>query len=231
MNRRGPGVRPVLASLALHLAILAPVLAFTRVERAMEFETIRITLVSAPAPVEATQPAPTSEPALETEADAPVETTPPEPVREEPRPEPTPQRQPEPPPAEQPRPTPDPTRPAPTPPRTPPADPAPGTDRLNIATEGRDFPFPEYLANVMEQVRRYFRWTEPTSPRGTVYFEIMSDGSVRNIRMVRPSGNLRFDFAVQGAVETAGTRGAFGPLPDAYAGPSLAVQMEVEPPR
>jgi TonB family protein len=64
-----------------------------------------------------------------------------------------------------------------------------------------------------------------------VYFEITTDGGVRNIRMVRSSGNIRFDFAVQGAVETAGGRGAFGPLPEGFAAPFLPIQLEVEPPR
>jgi periplasmic protein TonB len=224
MTGRGPGVRPVLASLTVHLAILAPIVAFTRVPRAMEFETIRITLVSAPAPVEAARPAP---PEPEPEPEPVAEEPTPEPVVEPPRPEPPPERPREPPPPE--RPTPPRQTP---PPRTPPAaEPTPGAEGINIATEGRDFPFPEYLNNVVAQLYRYFRWTEGGTPRATIYFEITPDGSVRNIRMIRPSGNIRFDFAVQGAVETAGNRGAFGPLPEAYVGGSLPVQLEVEPPR
>ncbi len=104
-------------------------------------------------------------------------------------------------------------------------------DGSNIATEGREFPFPEYLGNVIVQVKRYFRWSDDSHPRGVIYFEITPDGGVRNIRMARSSGNIRFDIAVQGAVETAGNRGAFGPLPDGYAGAFLPVQIEVEPPR
>ena len=59
-------------------------------------------------------------------------------------------------------------------------------------------------------------WDEDGRPRALVYFEILEDGGVRNIRVVRSSGNRRFDFAVSGAIETAGNRGAFGPLPEAY---------------
>jgi periplasmic protein TonB len=232
MTGRGPGVRPVLASLALHLAILVPIVAFTRAPRSVEFDTIRIVLVSAPAPVEATRPAP-QEPEPQPE---PVEEPTPEPVVEQPRPEPeVEQPRPEPPPqrpAERPR-TERPTPPAPTPPpRTPPAaEPTAPTEGINLETEGIDFPFPDYLNNVVAQLYRYLRWTEPGNPRATIYFEIMDDGSVRNIRMLRPSGNIRFDYAVQGAVETAGNRGAFGPLPDAYVGASLPVQLVVEPAR
>jgi outer membrane biosynthesis protein TonB len=228
MTGRGPGVRPVLASVALHLALVAPVVAFTRVQPAAEFETIRITLVSMPAPVEATRPAPPAPPEPEPEPPAPDPT--PAPVEAPPPerpPEPRPEPRPDPPRTERP------TPPRPAPPATPPpaAEPTPGADGLNIQTEGREFPFPEYLNNVIVQVHRYFRWTDGGTPRATIFFEIMADGSVRNIRVIRPSGNIRFDFAVQGAVETAGNRGAFGPLPDAYAAGSLPVQLEVEPPR
>lgn len=232
MTGRGPGIRPVVASLALHLAIVVPIVAFTRAPRSVEFDTIRITLVSAPVPVEATRPAP-PEPEPETQPEAVEEPTPepvveqpqPDPVVDPPRPEPPPQR-----PAERPR-TERPTPPAPTP-RTPPAaEPTTRTDGINLETEGIDFPFPEYLNNVVAQLYRYLRWTEPGNPRATIYFEITGDGSVRNIRMLRPSGNLRFDFAVEGAVETAGNRRAFGPLPDAYVGASLPVQLVVEPAR
>ena len=129
-----------------------------------------------------------------------------------------------------PEPAPEGAQPRPAPER--PADaPTTGGEDLNIATEGREFPFPEYLANVITQVKRYFRWNEDTRPKATVYFEITPDGSVRRMRVVESSGNIRFDFAVQGAVETAGNRGEFGPLPDAYAGAFLPVQLEIEPPR
>jgi outer membrane biosynthesis protein TonB len=218
-----PGARAVLVSLGLHLAVLVPLVAFTRLPREVQFETIRINLVSMPTPVEATEPA-TPPPAPEPEPEPE-----PEPVMAEPEPEPEPPRpEPTPPPPQR---TERPPAPRPTPPRPTPAEPTPGAEGLNIETEGREFPFPEYLNNVIIQVNRYFRWTEGGNPRAMIYFEIMSDGSVRNIRMVRSSGNIRFDFAVQGAVETAGNRGEFGPLPEGYAAPTLPVQLEVEPPR
>jgi outer membrane biosynthesis protein TonB len=222
MMKRGPGARPVLASVVFHVGVLVPMFVFTRAPEPVLFDTIRINLVSMPTPVEATQPAP---PPPEPEPEPVVEEPAPEPVAEPPRPEPQPRR------PEPQRTEPPPPRPTPPPQRTPPAEPTPGAEGVNIQTEGIQFPFPEYLNNVVIQLHRYFRWTEPGNPRGTIYFEILPDGSVRNIRMVRPSGNLRFDFALQGAVETAGNRGAFGPLPDAFAGASLPVQLEVEPPR
>lgn len=216
-------------SLAIHALLVGPLVLFAKPPEPIEFETVKVNLVSAP-PAEMVQPEP-APPAPEPQ---------PEPVPEPPpKPEPEPEAE-----AVEPEPEPPPEQreDIEKPPETPEAQPQPaeeppdsaattGGDNLNIATEGREFPFPEYLNNVIIQVNRYFRWDRDTRPVGVVYFEINSDGTVRNIRMVRPSGNIRFDYAVQGAVETAGNRGAFGPLPDGYALPTLAVQLEIEPPR
>ena len=222
--RRGPGRRSVGISLALHVAVLVPMVVLARPPAPIQFETVRVRLVSAPDVVEP-EPAPAEpepqptpaepepEPEPEPEAEA-VEEEPPEPERE---PEPDIEKPPD--------------TPEERPPTEAPDSAATGGENLNIATEGREFPFPDYLANVIVQVNRYFRWNDDSQPMGIIYFEITPDGQARNIRMVQSSGNLRFDYAVQGAVETAGNRGAFGPLPEAYAGPFLPVQLEIEPPR
>ena len=225
--RRGPGPTALGISLALHAILLVPLVVFARPPEPIEFETVTINLVSPP-PTEVVEPEP-----------APPEPEPqPEPVVEQPEPEPESEVTEEPP---EPEPEPEEREDIEKPPETPeprtesteePPDSATASgENLNIATEGREFPFPEYLANVLTQVNRYFRWSDESRPVGVVYFEILPDGTARNIRMVRPSGNLRFDFAVQGAVETAGNRGAFGELPEAYAGSFLPVQLEIEPPR
>ena len=214
-------------SLALHAVLLVPLVVFARPPDPIEFETVTINLVSPP-PTEAVEPEPAPrEPEPEPE---------PEPVQSQPEPEPESEVTEEPPPEpeeqdediEKPPETPE-EQPEST--EEPPDSAMAGGENLNIATEGREFPFPEYLANVIIQVNRYFRWNDDSRPVGIVYFEILPDGTARNIRMVQPSGNLRFDFTVQGAVETAGNRGAFGPLPEAYAGSFLPVQLEIEPPR
>ena len=227
MSRRGPGGRALGVSLLIHGIIVAPVVLFARPPQAMEFETYRVNLVAAP-PVQTLAP----EPAPPQVAPAPE----PEPERVVPTPEvkveePPPKKEPEP---EKRRPDvekPPETQPETRPSKEPATDAEAGGDGLNIDIEGREFPYPDYLSNVIVQVHRYFRWNDETRPRGVVYFEIRADGSVRNIRMVRPSGNRRFDFAVMGAVETAGSRGAFGALPDGYAADILPVNFEVEPPR
>lgn len=229
--RRGPGWRAIGLSALIHGVLVVPML-FARPTQPIEFETIRINLVSPP-PADVVDPEPASpqlapEPEPEPEQVAPtpeatVEETPPERPPEEDIERPETERPPETPPER--------TPPATTEPSDPADTAAAGGEGLNIQTEGREFPYPEYLSNVIIQVHRYFRWSGDDHPRGVIYFEILRDGSVRNIRMARSSGNIRFDFAVQGAVETAGNRGAFGPLPDGFAAPTLPVQLEVEPPR
>ncbi len=220
MSRRRPGARAFVVSVAVHGILLVPLVVLARPPEPIEFETIRLHLVSMPEP----QPTP-APPDLEPQ---------PVPVEEEPEPEPEPE-----PPPEEPEPEPEPTQPdIEKPPETPdqpssetePAPDATGAE-VDVTMEGREFPYPEYLANVIVQVKRYFRWNDESDPVAVVYFEITPDGAVRNIRMVESSGNIRFDFAVQGAVETAGSRGAFGALPEGFAGPFLPIQLEVEPPR
>ena len=225
MSRRGPGAKAIGISLLIHGVVVAPVVVFARPPEPIEFEVYRINLVSPP-PTEAVAPQP-----------AAVQVQP-QPEPPAPRPEPKPEVQAREEPPEPPKPreediekppeTPPQTTPSPTPPRD---DAEAGGEGLNINTEGREFPYPDYLNNVIIQVNRYFRWNEEGRPRGLIYFEILRDGSVRNIRMVRSSGNRRFDFAVQGAVETAGNRNAFGPLPEGFVADVLPVQLEVEPPR
>ncbi len=227
MNRR-PDRRAVIISVAIHAVLGVPLVVFARAPEPIQFEVVTLNLVSAPDEMEpAAEAAP--EPAPAPAEEEPEPEPEPEPVEEEPEPEPEPQPPPErepPPDVEKPPETPEP-RPAPEPTESP----TTGGEDLNIATEGREFPYPDYLANVVRQVRRYFRWNEDSRPKATIYFEITPDGSVRRIRVVQSSGNIRFDFAVQGAVETAGNRGEFGPLPEGYAAGFLPVQLEIEPPR
>lgn len=223
--RRGPDRRSVGISLAVHAILLVPMVVLARPPEPIQFETYRVNLVAAPEVMEPrpepAPPEPQPEPAPpEPEPEPETETE----AREEPEPEP--EREPEPDiekppetPEEQPRPT------------EPVDSVVEGGAPVNIATEGLEFPFPDYLANVQTQLLRYFRWNEESHPQGTIYFEILPDGQVRNIRMVEPSGNFRFDLAAQGAVETIGNRGAFGPLPEEFAGPFLPVLLEIEPPR
>jgi outer membrane biosynthesis protein TonB len=106
--------------------------------------------------------------------------------------------------------------------------PGTGSDVANIRIPGIDFPYPDYLRNIMNEVLR--RWTQPNSRlRAEVAFLILKDGSVRDIRFIKRSGNFTFDLEAQGAIEQAGNANAFGPLPDGWDANVLPVTFVFEP--
>ena len=125
------------------------------------------------------------------------------------------------------------TEPAPpTNPDTLPPDvePSTGQDAATVNTSGVEFPFPEYLRNIVAQVHR--RWQRPSgnvSFRAEVQFFIHRDGSVSNFRFVTRSGNFGFDLEAQGAIEAAANAGAFGPLPEGFASGVLPVSFFFDP--
>lgn len=119
----------------------------------------------------------------------------------------------------------------PTLPSTEPAKaPEEGDDAGNVQIEGKAFPFPDYLNNIVNQIRRH--WRPPTGKehlRAELSFVIRRDGSVADINWIDRSGNLGFDLEARGAIETAGRKGMFGPLPDAYPRDQLRVSFYFDP--
>lgn len=106
--------------------------------------------------------------------------------------------------------------------------PGTGSDVANIRIPGIDFPYPEYLRNIMNQVLR--RWSPPGGVlRAEVAFLILKDGTVRDIRFLTRSGNFSFDLDAQGAIESAGNAKAFGALPDGWDANVLPVTFVFEP--
>ncbi|MBI4545742.1 MAG: TonB C-terminal domain-containing protein [Gemmatimonadetes bacterium] len=118
---------------------------------------------------------------------------------------------------------------APTKGRNPDAS-SPGGTGLNVQLSGEQFPYPEYLENIIQQLHRYFRWTGRSGPEAVVYFVILRDGSVEDIRLVRGSGDVAFNFEAMGAVEQAGRRKAFGRLPEGFEGDRLPISFCFQPP-
>jgi outer membrane biosynthesis protein TonB len=181
-----------------------------------------VELVAAPAPPPEEKPAPEAAPRPPAEQPAPVKPPPkpPKPVPEKPSP-PVPKA---PVPTEaNPRTTP---RTAPLPGETP----STGNDAVTVSTPGLQFPFPEYLRNIVQEV--YRRWERPlgnTALRAEVSFLILRDGTVHEIKLTRPSGSFSFDLSAQGAIEAAGTNRAFGPLPDGYPADVLPVSFYFTP--
>ena len=180
-----------------------------------------VNLVAAPAPSANTRPAPEAvqRPAEETPEPAPPT---PEPKRPDPKPAPV-QRQT---PPEQREPAPR-TRSTQTP--APGETPGTGNDAITVKTPGLTFPYPGYLENIYNQI--YRRWERPLGSNlsAEVTFLIMRDGSVRDLRFSRSSGNFSFDLSAQGAIEAAGNTKAFGSLPDGFEADVLLVSFYFSP--
>lgn len=177
-------------------------------------------------------PAPAPKQRLAREA---VPTPPPQekpaPVKPLPKPKP-----PKTPPAPEPKPPPTETEREPPPKTAAPVTPVPGetpstgTDVATIKTPGLQFPFPEYLRNIVTQV--YRSWDRDAAGRNSfaeISFLILRDGSVRDIRFVTRSGSFSFDLGAQGAIEAAGNARAFGPLPDGWDADVLPVSFYFKP--
>src|SRR5437773_326993 len=104
--------------------------------------------------------------------------------------------------------------------------PSTGNDVATVSTEGVEFPFPEYLQNIVAQVLR--RWQRPlqsTPLESEVSFFVHRDGSVTDLQFIKRSGNFEFDLEAQGAVEEAGRFKAFGRLPDGWSSEVLFVRF------
>ena len=121
-------------------------------------------------------------------------------------------------------------------PRTDPVKPLPevepstGSDPGTVKTEGVEFPYPEYLRNIVAQV--YRQWHRPkgnASLRSEVQFLVHRDGSISGVRFIRRSGSFGFDLEAQGAIERASS--AFGQLPDGFANDVLPVHFFFDPSR
>ncbi|HXW97100.1 MAG TPA: TonB C-terminal domain-containing protein [Gemmatimonadales bacterium] len=221
-GREGWGVTAgLVGSLLIHLAAAAFLWSTVK---AVEIgpPVYAVELVAAPAPPPEEKPAPEAAPRPPAEQPAPAKPIPkpPKPAPEKPKP-----------PAPKPVP-----RTEPNPKTTPPVTPLPGetpstgSDVATVSTPGMQFPYPEYLRNIVQEV--YRRWQRPlgNAPlKAEVSFLILRDGSVREIHLTTPSGSFSFDLSAQGAIEAAGSSRAFGPLPDGYQADVLPVSFYFTP--
>jgi protein TonB len=104
--------------------------------------------------------------------------------------------------------------------------PSTGSDVATVSTAGVDFPYPEYLQNIMTQILR--RWQRPfgaTAPDMEVSFFIHRDGSITGLEFVKRSGSFAFDMEAEGAVEESGRFKVFGPLPTGWQSDVLFVRF------
>ncbi len=155
-------------------------------------------------PAEQPRPVP-SQPQQETVAEAPP--PPEEDTEKEPAPRTTPEEEP-----------------------LPDEEPSTGDDPATLNVAGVDFPFPEYINNIVAQI--YRRWQRPAgneSLRAEILFLVRRDGSIACLRFPIRWVIFAFDLEAQGAIEAAGTGGAFGPLPEGFEGDILPVSFFFDP--
>ncbi|HEX5386147.1 MAG TPA: TonB C-terminal domain-containing protein [Gemmatimonadales bacterium] len=218
-----PGVAVgLVGTAALHAALIAALVGAAKPPEALP-PAYAVELVAAPAPdPQLKRAAPEAIPTPPAEKAVPLKA--PEKKVKAPKLEPKPP--PEPPKEKQ---EPPPKTRAPEPP-LPGETPSTGTDVATVKTPGLEFAYPEYLRNIVGQV--YRRWERPSGSAALtaeVSFLILRDGSVREIKFIRSSGNFAFDLDAQGAIEAAGNAKAFGPLPDGYPADVLPVDFYFTP--
>lgn len=219
---RGSTAAGIAGTLAFHLgAVLFLVFAVKSVEIGPPVYAVE--LVAAPAPAPAAKPAPDVVERPPAEDPAPNKVVPPKPTDKPAPPKPKPVDKP----AEKTEPNP---RSTPTNAPLPGEKPSTGNDLVSVSIPGMQFPFPEYLRNIVQEI--YRRWERPSGNsalRAEVSFLIMRDGTVREIKLTRNSGNFSFDLSAQGAIEAAGSAGAFGPLPGGWQADVLPVSFYFTP--
>ncbi len=105
-----------------------------------------------------------------------------------------------------------------------------GSDIANVKTQGKEFPYPEYLRNLVSQI--YRRWNRPVGNaalEAEVTFVILRDGTVKEIKVLRGSNSYSFDQEAQGAIDAAAHDKAFGPLPAGYPSDYLPISFLFTP--
>ena len=239
---------PLVVSAIVHGGLVAAMLVLGRAEPPIVRPPVyEVTMVAAPPgprqegvvrPPDAPTPA-APEPTPEPPAAPRAPETPPQDAMPEPEPARTP------PPRQQPRATPNANPNPPSPPRAEPAprtparqtpaptagggpEGGPGTDVANVNLRGIEFPFPGYLRNIVRQIAIQF---DPPDRGGAlvaeVAFNILRDGTVRDVRWVTRSNDFEFDTEARGAIERAAPR--FGRLPDGFQDDVLTVYFRFDP--
>jgi outer membrane biosynthesis protein TonB len=220
--RRRPALRPAgLAGTAVAHGVLAAVL-LVAAQRATSPPALvyAVELIAAPLPENSPRRAPNEAPPVADDDVAPVV----KPRTETPRPVPPPPPQDVPPRTERQLPTRTPVTPLPG------ETPSSGQDVANVKISGFEDRYAGYVRNIVTQIRN--RWQRPmgnAALTAEIAFVILKDGSVRDIEIVKRSGNYAFDLGARGAIESAGEARAFGPLPTTFEGEALPISFFFTP--
>lgn len=99
---------------------------------------------------------------------------------------------------------------------------------LRVKMEGLRRDYPAYYGDIIRQMARCFRWDKGGDWSTVIYFVIQRDGSVKDIKVVQPSGNPVFDIQAMGAAECAG-QGRLDSLPKDLPFDKLPVRFRINP--
>lgn len=93
-----------------------------------------------------------------------------------------------------------------------------------VSLEAARFPYTYYLNLVREKIGKNWHWPSLSANRKTViYFRILRDGRVEQIKTKQSSGEESFDLAALRAIEISAP---FPPLPDRFPDEYLGVYFE-----
>jgi outer membrane biosynthesis protein TonB len=221
-----PDRRSLWGSLAVHAGLVGAILVatFLQAQDLPEFETFTVQIYSPPPQVEGPpQPEPpppevtptiVSRPTVDTPPAVTTKPVPPKPVEQTPVEKPV----------EKP--------PEPEPVTGTAADPeSTGGENIDIDNIGADFPFPDYLENIIRQINRHFRgWSGDATPSAQIAFYINRDGTIGGLTLVEKSPDFKFNLQTMSAVELAGRNNAFGELPEGWVSDRLWVRFRFIPP-
>ncbi len=218
----GPDRSAVLQSVAVHMTLVVAAWAATAFRPpVIEYETVKIQIMSPPAVQAQEVVESTPEEDLEVDMPDPEPEEEPLPVAEE-APPPPPER-----PREEPRPAETPTEQrTPTTTEEVPEERESG-EGIETRLEGLIRDYPEYWNRIIREIGRCFRGSREAH-RGTFRFTIHRDGTVSDIDVVESSGSLAFEINAIEAIECAG-RGRLGPLPSDFQYETLPVLFSFEP--
>ena len=107
---------------------------------------------------------------------------------------------------------------------------SPGGEGIRVRTPGDPCPVAGYCQNVAVTVQRFFRPPAGSAGAvGEVCFRVLRDGGAADMRVASlRGGSSAFRLAMLEAVEAAGQRKAFGPLPGAF-DPQVPWCVELSP--